>query len=149
MSPHYYFSPLFQLLCIDDITININNLSVSSGQLLSIVDGSTNLMTLSSLAGINTYQNVGINNGNLVSSSEDKTIKVWNTDLFYDINIIKGYSNNLNEKSMVKTNDGVTVDNNLIEKLSTIIQNCDSTTSKCFDFLNNLNDLLLDDDILN
>ena len=55
----------------DNNIININNLSVSSGQLLSIVDGSTNLMTLSSLAGINTYQNVGINNGNLVMNNNN------------------------------------------------------------------------------
>jgi len=33
-----------------------------------------------------------LNNNNLVSSSEDKSIKLWNTNLFYNISIIKGYS---------------------------------------------------------
>ncbi len=33
-----------------------------------------------------------LNNKNtLVSSSEDKSIKLWNTNLFYNISIIKGY----------------------------------------------------------
>ena len=33
-----------------------------------------------------------LNNKNtLVSSSEDKSIKLWNTNLFYNISIIRGY----------------------------------------------------------
>ncbi len=33
-----------------------------------------------------------LNNYDLVSSSEDKSIKLWNTNLFYNVSIIKGYS---------------------------------------------------------
>ena len=29
---------------------------------------------------------IKLNNNDLVSASEDKSIKVWHTDLFYDIN---------------------------------------------------------------
>jgi WD40 repeat protein len=38
-----------------------------------------------------------LNNKNtFVSSSEDKSIKLWNTNLFYYISIIKGYSSSNN-----------------------------------------------------
>jgi hypothetical protein len=33
-----------------------------------------------------------LNNNTFVSSSEDKSIKLWNTNLFYNISTIKGYS---------------------------------------------------------
>ena len=37
-----------------------------------------------------------MNNNILVSSSEDKSIRLWNTNLFYNISIIKGYSSSNN-----------------------------------------------------
>jgi hypothetical protein len=44
-----------------------------------------------------------LNNNNLASTSEDKSIKIWNTNLFYNISIITGYFNDNNKnKDIIK-----------------------------------------------
>ncbi len=45
-----------------------------------------------------------LNNNNLVSSSEDKSIKLWNTNLFYNISIFKGYYYNNDYKKELQIN---------------------------------------------
>jgi len=53
-----------------------------------------------------------LNNKNtLVSLSEDKSIKLWNTNLFYNISIIKGYSSSLssnNDNQLIDISNSMT-----------------------------------------
>ena len=44
-----------------------------------------------------------LNNNNLASTSEDKSIKIWNTNLFYNISIINGHSSLDNNQSIVSS----------------------------------------------
>jgi len=36
-----------------------------------------------------------------VSTFEDKSIKIWNTDVFYNISIIRGYYNDINANNLI------------------------------------------------
>jgi len=61
-----------------------------------------------------------LNNKNtLVSLSEDKSIKLWNTNLFYKISIIKGYSSSSSSNN----------DNQLIGKSNSMTDHIDYSLS--------------------
>lgn len=54
----------------DNNLTGLNNLSVSTGQTLGIVDGVTNIMTFNT-SGINSYENITMNTGNLIMGTNN------------------------------------------------------------------------------
>jgi hypothetical protein len=64
-----------------------------------------------------------LDNTNLVSTFQDKSVKIWNTNLFYNISIIRGYYNDINQNNVIKQKNNEKIVNTIEheEKLSTSI----------------------------
>ena len=89
-----------------------------------------------------------LNNKNtLISSSEDKSIKLWNTNLFYNISIIRGYlspssSNNDNQliAKSYSLNDQIDYSLSIVKQYK--LKYCKNSNSlECRKYLNGLTDL--------
>jgi hypothetical protein len=98
----------------DNNIIGLNNLSVTTGQTLSIVDGVTNIMTFNT-SGINSYENITMNASNLVMNSNNITginqltgVGLGNISITSGLDFIYGSGLNMRNGGLLNIGSGST-----------------------------------------